>query len=118
MATDSGNVEAVEALLAWGADVNARLGGPGWETIDDPEEPALGSTPLHMAALGLDSHFELRYLLGPAFEVYLAEMTSVISILLSAGADISAKDAKGRTALEVAEWDEVKAVLQAAIAKI
>ena len=107
VAASNGNVEAVEALLQSGADVNAPVGGPEWETIDDPGVPAHGSTPLHMAA----SNYPTGCHRQPLNEAGCAE---VASILLAAGADITARDAEGRTALDVVSGDDVKAVLQAA----
>ena len=107
IAASNGNVEAVKALLEAGADVNAPIGGEDWETYDDSDEPALGSTPLHMAA----SNYPTGCHRQPLNEAGCAE---VASILLAAGADVSARDAEGRTALDVAKKDDVKAVLQAA----
>ena len=111
VAASNGNVEAVEALLKSGADANAPVGAPEWEKLDNQEEPFYGSTPLHMVALGLGSGCNA----GP---VNVAGRAEVASILLAAGADISAKDAEGRTALDVVRGDDVKAVLQAAAAQL
>jgi ankyrin repeat protein len=109
-----GDVEAVELLLARGAKVDA-------------VSPS-GTQPIHDAALG-DSAGVIRALVGKGAEVgartvgegqtplHLAAAMGKVraaEALVGLGADLGAKDAKGRTALEVAErvgLAEVVAVL-------
>ena len=84
-----GGIDAMRALLAAGADVNARI---------DREGDYHGFTPLHSAVSnhrGKDA--EERY--------------EVIRILLEADADVNAKDAEGRTALDIARAGEFNNVL-------
>ena len=65
-------VEVVQYLISRGADINAAI-------------PETGSTPLHLAAGALEGCVAFR----------------LFAILREAGADVSARDNKGQTPLDV-----------------
>ena len=72
--------DAVRELLAAGADMNARIVS---------EKDYNGQTPLHRGARAQFSERTVGYY-------------EVVRLLVQAGADVNAKDAKGRTALDIA----------------
>lgn len=79
------SVEAVEALLRAGADVNA-------------QNRIMGSTPLHMAAQSNKGSAE--------------RMTQTVELLLRHGADLQKADSKGATPYDYAVLPEIMAKLQ------
>jgi len=72
-AATEGHPDVAEVLIRHGADVNARISGPGWA----------GFTPLHWAAYN--------------------GQKEVVQLLLSNRADVGAQDNDGFTALNYAE---------------
>ncbi|MEM8600654.1 MAG: ankyrin repeat domain-containing protein [Bacteroidota bacterium] len=87
-AAQGGHVEAVEVLLAAGADVNAVAGRPG--PMYRPEMTL--DTPLHIAAE--------------------AGREAVVDVLLAAGADLAAENAYGTSPLVAAVYGANPAVVQ------
>lgn len=83
-------VAAVQALLAHGADANAR-------------SPRSGATPLHLALTGSGAS-------GTAGTK--REQQEIVVALVNAGASVSAPDGRGKTALDLARTDELRASLR------
>lgn len=97
VASAHGQVDAVRALIAAGADVNAGTGGPLIDAYEGFEYVCAGMTPLHLTVHR-----------GPAIvdiaggTIATGRQAQAAHMLLAAGADINARDAKGRTPLELA----------------
>ncbi len=88
------DVNAVRALIAAGADINARSAAPKY--VDLYENACAGMTPLHLAGYPDPAIVDFA---GSTLASG-SQPAEAARILLAAGADINARDADGRMPLE------------------
>ena len=109
-----GNLEVVQKLIEYGADIGA--------------EDQYGCTPLYDGSEGIypKDCSVLRFLLEhgadvnaranegetPLLRASIHGALEVVRVLLEHGADVTAKDDRGRTALQVAPNDEIRKLLE------
>ena len=92
------NVEVVEYLISEKANVKVKT--------------TLGDTPLHMVEPARRGTNMAKAMFGEEVDDTVA--IKVVKALISAGADIDAKNMEGKTPLDVAETEEIKNILRVA----
>jgi ankyrin repeat protein len=109
-----GNLEVVQKLIEYGADISAEDQNGHTPLYDGSEgyHPKDCSVLRFLLERGADVNARTKQGETPLLRASIYGALEVVRVLLEHGADVTAKDDRGRTALQVAPNDEIRKLLE------